>query len=161
MEGPSGQDQAIASSNASGVLADRRMCESPRQSMSDGGHSDYSTLAEREEVNDVVPEEPARITPPRPAPIRANQNRHRRQDSWMSNQLSPTGTVFDSLTREPIQLGEGFSIPQTDSPMDEKSFAPIPFPMTAAPAHFVHAPPNDIVPCYPTLRNRYDRKITV
>jgi len=58
MESPQEQESraAASSSNAAdtgAMLTDRRMCESPRQSMSEGGHSDFSTLAEKDEVNDV------------------------------------------------------------------------------------------------------------
>lgn len=159
MEGPSGQDQAIASSNASGVLADRRMCESPRQSMSDGGHSDCNTLAEREEVNDVVTEEPTRITPQRPSPIRTY--RRRRQDSWMSNQLSPTGTFFDSVTHEPFRPDDNFPMLLTESPSDEKSFAQPRHPMIAEPGHVTFPPLKKFKPCFPTQRNRYDRNVAV
>jgi len=164
MESPQEQESraAASSSNAAdtgAMLTDRRMCESPRQSMSEGGHSDFSTLAEKDEVKDVVTDELSRISPQRPTPIRTY--RRRRQDSWMSNQLSPTGTFFDPVTREPFNHDNNFPIPHTESPADEKYFTPFPHPITATPGQYTHPPAKDIKPCFPTQRNRYDRKITV
>ena len=161
MESPHGQDQAVASSSTGAMITDTERCDSPHQSMSDEGHSasDHSTLAEKEELNDVVPDEPARILPRQPTPIRIN--RRRRQDSWMSNQLSPTGTFFDLSTHDPMRHEDNFPILFTESPSDDKSFARLHLPMTAEPGHVTFPPEKQFYPCFPTQRNRYDRNVAV
>ncbi|KLO13357.1 hypothetical protein SCHPADRAFT_997460 [Schizopora paradoxa] len=159
MASPQDQNRAVASSSSTGaMITDQQRCDSPRQSMSDAGHSasDHSTLAEKEE-DDVV-KEPVKDLPRRPTPIRTSKPL--RRDSWMSNQLSPTGTFFDPVTHEPFRPNDNFPILFTESPSEEKSLAHR-HPRIAEPIHNTHRPPKKIKPCFPTLRNRYDRGVAV
>ncbi len=120
-------------------------------SMTDGGHSDDSTLAEREEVNDVVTDEPLRISPLRATPIGSNRRPTTRFLELQSivtfwNVLRPTYSRTVQARRwHP-------NISNRDATLDV---------IVSAPGQYTHPPAKDIKPCFPTQRNRYDRNIAM